>query len=98
MNGQLGNWEMKPEQMRIFNPLSTILLAPLFNSLLYPLFAKCNILKKPLQKMVTGGLFMALSFFISGILEHYLNEKNADLHMLWQVPQYVVLVIGKSNF
>ena len=32
-----------------------------------------NILKRPLQRMVTGGVFMAIAFFISGILELFID-------------------------
>ena len=69
--------------------------------------------------MVAGGVFMATSFFISGILELYINvskineyipiyyeciqllhnlQEENSLHILWQVPQYVVLVIGEIMF
>lgn len=34
----------------------------------YPLFAKCNLLKTPLQRMVCGGFLTAVAFAISAFV------------------------------
>ena len=69
MNGQIGGWIIKPDQMHFLNPILIMILIPSFNRFVYPFLSKFNILKKPLQRMVTGGLFNAAAFFISGFLE-----------------------------
>ena len=53
--------------MQIVN-LLILILVPIFESLIYPCFSKCNLMT-PLQRMATGGLLAALSFIISGIVE-----------------------------
>jgi len=35
---------------------------------------KCGILKTPLQKIVTGGIFVSLSFFLAAVLESKIQE------------------------
>ena len=86
MNGQIGGWIIKPDQMQILNPIFIMILIPSFNRFVYPFLLKFNILKKPLQRMVTGGLINAVAFFISGFLELQL-VKTCD-----KVPQ-----IGESH-
>ena len=86
MNGQIGGWIIKPDQMQILNPIFIMILIPSFNRFVYPFLLKFNILKKPLQRMVTGGFINAAAFFISGFLELQL-VKTYD-----KVPQ-----IGESH-
>jgi hypothetical protein len=86
MNGQIGGWIIKPDQMHFLNPILIMILIPSFNRFVYPFLSKFNILKKPLQRMVAGGLFNAAAFFISGFLELQL-VKTYD-----KVPQ-----IGESH-
>ena len=86
MNGQIGEWIIKPDQMQLLNPILIMILIPSFNRFVYPFLSKFNILKKPLQRMVTGGFFNAAAFFISGFLELQL-VKTYD-----KVPQ-----IGESH-
>lgn len=69
MNGRMGSWVIKPDQMQIVNPILIMILLPLFDSVLYPALAKVNILKKPLQRLATGGLLGAVAFIISGVLQ-----------------------------
>ena len=44
-------------------------LIPLFNYVIYPLLAKCNLLKTPLQKMSCGMFISASAFVVSGFLQ-----------------------------
>ena len=69
MNGQIGSYIIKPDQMQLFNPAFILILIPLFDQIVYPLFAKINFLNKPLQRMVTGGVLTGCAYFISGFLE-----------------------------
>ena len=68
MDGSLGITSIKPDQMQIINPLLILILVPIFESLIYPCFSRCNLMT-PLQRMATGGLLAALSFIISGVVE-----------------------------
>jgi len=69
MNGQIGNFIIKPDQIQLINPAFILVLIPLFDQIIYPFLARFNLLKKPLQRIVTGGTFTAIAFFVSGILE-----------------------------
>lgn len=68
MNGVLGSWSLKPDQLQVLNPLLILIFIPLFETVLYPLLAKCNI-KRPLQKLGIGGVLAAIAFVISAIVE-----------------------------
>jgi solute carrier family 15 (oligopeptide transporter), member 1 len=68
MTGELGSFTLKPDQMQVVNPLLILLFVPLFDYVLYPLLAKVGI-KRPLQKLVLGGLLAATAFVVSALLE-----------------------------
>merc|ERR1719278_1130990 len=69
LNGMIGSTIIKPDQMQIVNPLLILALIPLFDQLIYPMFAKMNLLTKPLQRIAVGGVLTAFAFFVSGFLE-----------------------------
>ena len=60
---------MEAEQIQIFNSALCVILVVVFDTVVYPIFAKCNLLKKPLQRMVTGCFLTALSFVIIGFIQ-----------------------------
>jgi len=95
MNGNIGAaGTIYPDQIQVMNPILILILLPLFDRLVYPIFAKCNFLKKPLQRMCFGGILCALSFVISGILELELQKTYAkipatglsDIHLMNNIP------------
>lgn len=45
LDGRLGSITIKPEQMQAINPILIIILIPIFDFIVYPLFAKINLLK-----------------------------------------------------
>lgn len=69
MNGQIGSFTIKPDQMQTLNPLFCLILIPLFDKVIYPAFAKYNLLKRPLKRIFFGGLLAACAFIISGTVE-----------------------------
>lgn len=68
MSGDLGGWSLKPDQMQVLNPLLILIFIPIFETVVYPLLAKCNI-KRPLQKLGIGGILAGVAFVISAVLE-----------------------------
>ena len=64
MNGQLGKFRLYPDQMMFINAALILLFIPIFDKGIYPLAAKCGLLKTPLQKIITGGVLLAISFLI----------------------------------
>ena len=82
MNGSLGSTTIKPDQMQVVNPILVLVMIPAFDRIIYPAFAKCGLLVKPLQRMCAGGFLTATSFFISGFLELEMAKTYAKVPML----------------
>lgn len=70
LDGQLtDSYVIEPDQMQVVNPLLILIFIPVFESGIYPLLARCNILTRPLKRMFVGGMLAALAFVIAGLLE-----------------------------
>ena len=67
MNGELGRYLIKPDQMILLNPGLVLLLIPLFEEVIYPFFAKFGF--NNLHRITIGGLLAALAFVVAGVLE-----------------------------
>ena len=81
MNGDLGGWVLKPDQVSIVNPLLILIMVPIFDSFIYPLFKKCNLLT-PLQRIACGLVLCGLSFVVSGFVEISLEVHTLFLNIL----------------
>ena len=69
MDGKVGNIMILPDQMQLINAALILMFIPLFDKVIYPTLTKHNLLTTPLQRIVTGGLLLASSFIISGMVE-----------------------------
>ncbi|KAH7982214.1 hypothetical protein HPB52_003444 [Rhipicephalus sanguineus] len=65
---QLG-YQVLPDQMQLVNPLLILVLVPVFSYAVYPMFNRCNLLNRPLQKITVGGLAAAAAFAVAGCLD-----------------------------
>lgn len=92
MNGSIGWYTIKPDQMIVFNSVFSLMMVPVFQRVIYPLLLKIGV-KTPLQKMAIGLFFAAFSFVIAALVE--LQIEKESLHILWLLPQYFVLVLGE---
>ncbi|CAG9810831.1 unnamed protein product [Chironomus riparius] len=92
MNGQVGNYTIKPDQMPLVNAISTAIFVPFCEYALNPLIAKVGI-KTNLQRVVLGGFLSGTAFVIAALLQFQVDRQ--DLHMVWQVPQHMVLALGE---
>jgi len=106
MNGMLGSsFKIKPDQMQVINPFLILFLLPLFDRVIYPAFAKCGLLVKPLQRMTVGGILTAAAFFVSGFLELEMMKTYAkipavgfsDIHFMNNIPCHVSLQLSNST-
>ncbi|XP_046666171.1 peptide transporter family 1-like isoform X2 [Homalodisca vitripennis] len=79
MDGSLGWFTIKPDQMQVINPFLILAFIPLFDSFIYPSLAKCKLLVRPLQRLSAGGLLAAVAFIISALLEVRLEATYAVL-------------------
>lgn len=98
MNGDIGFYMLKPDQMQMINPLLVLIMIPLFEAYLYPALKRIGI-HTPLRRITLGGILAAASFFISAILEFKINGSPENtIHLMWQLPQYIVMTAGETMF
>ncbi len=106
MNGRVGPFSIKPEQMGVFNAVLILLLIPAFERLIYPFVPM-----QPLVRIFWGMVLAVASFVMAAFLQFVMESRgsfasdpdNAGvqictagcIHVLWQVPQYVVLTCGE---
>ncbi|XP_062715725.1 peptide transporter family 1 [Aedes albopictus] len=76
MNGEIGAFTIKPDQMQVINPLLILAFIPFFEGLVYPVLEKVGI-RTPLQKLSFGGILAGAAFVLSGFVEIALDETNA---------------------
>ncbi|XP_028177240.1 peptide transporter family 1-like isoform X1 [Ostrinia furnacalis] len=69
MRQDIGSWTLKPDQMQVLNPLLILVFIPIFEVAIYPFLTWCRLVRKPLHKMIWGGILAAAAFVISGIVE-----------------------------
>ena len=95
MNRQLGAWTIPAATVQAVNPLLILLLAPLFERLLYPLVNRC-VTVTPLRRIAVGMVFGAASFVVCGVVQNWIEAAGTgQVHVLWQLPQYVILTAGE---
>ena len=98
MNRMVFNaYEILPDHMLLLNPLLTVILIPIFEVTIYPLCAKVGILKKPIDRMILGAVFLVLAFVVSSVIFWYMDTYS-QLHVSWLVPQYFLLTVSEVLF
>lgn len=93
MNGDIGFYTIKPDQMILLAPLFSILALPTCDYLIYPLLAKIKITTL-LQKMTIGGFLAVAAFIIAACVE--IRIQHEYISVLWLVPQYFVLSFSEN--
>lgn len=68
MNGDMGSWDIKPDQLQVLNPLLILAFIPLYDVAFYPALRLVGI-RRPLQKLTLGGILAGIAFIISGVVE-----------------------------
>lgn len=97
MDGDIGFYTIKPDQMQILNPLFILICIPLFELIWYP-FLRLIGVRSPLHKMAMGGIFAALSFVMSMFVQLMIDKISPEeLSMCWQIPQYIVMTFGEVS-
>lgn len=92
MNGDLGFYTVKPDQMLIFNAVLGMLMLPVCDSVLYPLMTHFGI-RSYLHKMTIGGVLAAIAFLISAFVE--VQIEKSFIHMMWLIPQHFVMALSE---
>ncbi|KAH8264740.1 hypothetical protein KR044_008811, partial [Drosophila immigrans] len=73
MDGDMGSWDLKPDQLQVLNPLLILVFIPLYDVAFYPALRLVGI-RRPLQKLTMGGILAGIAFIISGIVELNLEK------------------------
>lgn len=76
MNGDIGFYHIKPDQMQLISPLLIVILIPSYQWIIYPLLAKIGI-SRPLQKLTIGGLLAGTAVLLSGFIELKIADSYA---------------------
>jgi dipeptide/tripeptide permease len=92
MNGDIGFYHIKPDQMIVLKPFFEILTLPICDYLVYPLLMKVGI-SKLLHKMTIGGMFGVVGFIVAAFVE--LETDRRFISMLWMIPQYWILAFAE---
>ncbi|XP_045536290.1 peptide transporter family 1-like [Papilio machaon] len=79
MDGKLGSYTIKPDQLIVLSPISVMSFIALSQKYLYPCLAKWNLLTNPLNKLKVGGIMAALAFVASASVETYLKTTYPEL-------------------
>ncbi|CAL2041173.1 unnamed protein product [Caenorhabditis brenneri] len=74
MDANVFGWEILPDQMGVLNAFLILFFIPIFQSVVYPAIEKCGFELTMLRKMATGGVLTALSFFVCGIVQLFVNS------------------------
>jgi proton-dependent oligopeptide transporter, POT family len=92
MDGDLGWYTIKPDQMVVLGPFFIMVLVPVFNKWIFPFIALFG-LKTPLQKMGTGMFFAGITFLVSAYVEVQINSHFISI--LYLFPQFFLAAFSE---
>lgn len=93
MDGDIGWYTIKPDQMVMTLTVFIIILIPIFENFVFPILTKVGI-KTPLGRMFCGFSSVGIAYVISAIVEWQI-ETQPKLGILWLLPQYFFTAIGE---
>ncbi|XP_072033904.1 solute carrier family 15 member 2-like isoform X2 [Amphiura filiformis] len=79
MDGSIGSWTIKPDQMQALNPVLIILFIPFFEVCVYPCLRHFNVPFRPLQRMTVGMLLAAVAFVLAGFIQLKIDSNEISL-------------------
>jgi POT family proton-dependent oligopeptide transporter len=90
---------LQPEQLNVVNPVQIMIFIPLFDRCIYPAMERQGWNISHLRRMGWGMLLASMSFFMSGLLEHIMQSREArggaKVHVFWQLPQLTTLAVAE---
>lgn len=92
MNGDIGFYTIKPDQIVMLPNIFILVMLPTFDYAVYPLMAKIGI-RTALQKVTCGFICCLLSFIAAAVIESKINDDS--IAMLWLFPQYFILAAAE---
>jgi len=91
----MDTWKFKPDQIGIWNTVLILILIPIFDKILYPLWAKCHPSVTALHKMALGMLFCSASYISTAFVQIKVDKYNGKVSVFYQLPQYILISIGE---
>ncbi|XP_053969520.1 peptide transporter family 1 [Anastrepha ludens] len=88
---------IQPDQAKAMGPILLFFLIPLWQYICLPIIrCLCGNEIKPLQSVTIGGVCSAVSFICAGVLQEYIvNHPYGYVNIVWQVPQFLLLMLGE---
>jgi len=93
MDRVLGPYTIPAGQVQTLDALFVLLLVPFLTFVVYPRIEK-RVRLTALRKMAAGMFIMVIAFVLTALVEGELRAGN-QLHVAWQVPQYLFLAIAE---
>jgi len=97
MNRNFGNFRIEPDQIPALNPLLVLIFVPIFDRGIYPALNWLHLPLSPLKRIAIGMILLAVSFVCAAFLQLAINSEP-QIHIIWQIPQYVLLTCGEVMF
>lgn len=69
MDGDLGGYTLRSDQIQALNPILVLILIPLYDGVIYPIFERCQMPLSALKKMTGGLILAALAFVICALVQ-----------------------------
>lgn len=92
MDGQIGSFTLLPDQLQAVNPLLIVIFIPIFETCIYPAFAKIHFIDTPLKKLVAGGFLASVAFIAAGLVEIQLEVITEKFFIRYEKYYLSVLV------
>jgi POT family proton-dependent oligopeptide transporter len=94
MGTSLGGWSLDPSQLQAANPFLVLALVPFSTLVVFPALARRGVDLSPLRKMSAGFLVTVASYLAAAAVQ-LLIDLGHPPHVLWQLPQYLLLTVGE---
>lgn len=95
VTGQTMEVELAAAQISALNPLMVMIIIPGLNVLVYGPLEKRGRAVKPLHKMTLGMFLSAVAFAAAALLQQRIEAGGDQVHVLWQVVQYLVMTTAE---
>ncbi|XP_016960721.1 peptide transporter family 1 [Drosophila biarmipes] len=97
MNTTVLGVTIQPDQAKAVGPIFLFMLIPLWQYITVPLLRRYfNWELQPLHSVTVGGIFSAGAFFCAGaVQERIKNSPLLTVNIAWQLPQFLLLMMGE---
>ncbi|XP_038606850.1 solute carrier family 15 member 2-like [Tachyglossus aculeatus] len=97
MDGNVGLFVIRPDQVQILNPFMILILVPMFELGIYPLVKLCKINLTPIRKMVIGMVLAALAFMLAAAIEIQMHEITEEMPLESRKSYVQILNLARNE-